>query len=121
MGAEHAKEAAAQDSDGGGDGTTTATVLAEAICKEGLKALAAGADPMARKRGIDKAVEAVVEHVKGQSKKVSGKKEIAEVAAIASNNDKAIGEKLGAATVTIDEVIEAYDLFGSAGTADVRV
>src|SRR5579862_3493095 len=94
MGAQLVKEAASKTSDAAGDGTTTATVLAEAIFKEGLKALAAGADPMALKRGIDKAVEQVVEHVKGQSKKVSGKKEIAEVASIASNNDKAIGEKL---------------------------
>ena len=88
MGAQLVKEAASKTSDAAGDGTTTATVLAEAIFKEGLKALAAGADPMALKRGIDKAVEAVVEHVKGQSKKVSGKKEIAEVAAIAANNDR---------------------------------
>ncbi len=71
MGAQLVKEAASKTSDAAGDGTTTATVLAEAIFKEGLKALAAGADPMALKRGIDKAVVAVVEHVKGQSKKVS--------------------------------------------------
>src|SRR6516165_2776604 len=92
MGAQLVKEAASKTSDAAGDGTTTATVLAEAIFKEGLKALAAGADPMALKRGIEKAVDAVVENVKGQSKKVSGKKEITEVAAIAANNDKAIGE-----------------------------
>src|SRR3979411_927596 len=73
MGAQLVKEAASKTSDVAGDGTTTATVLAEAIFKEGLKALAAGADPMALKRGIDKAVEAVVENVKGQAKKVSGK------------------------------------------------
>src|SRR5918993_5357052 len=79
MGAQLVKEAASKTSDVAGDGTTTATVLAEAIFKEGLKALAAGADPMALKRGIDRAVEAVVDHVRGQSKKVSGKKEIAEV------------------------------------------
>src|SRR4051795_5123180 len=94
MGAQLVKEAASKTSDAAGDGTTTATVLAEAIFKEGLKALAAGSDPMALKRGIEKAVEAVVENVKAQSKKVSGKKEITEVAAIAANNDKAIGEKL---------------------------
>src|SRR6478736_10106667 len=79
MGAQLVKEAASKTSDSAGDGTTTATVLSEAIFKEGLKALAAGADPMALKRGIDKAVEAVVESVKSQAKKVSGKKEIAEV------------------------------------------
>src|SRR5579864_5038262 len=94
MGAQLVKEAASKTSDAAGDGTTTATVLAEAIYKEGLKALAAGADAMALKRGIDKAVEAVVENVKSQAKKVSGKKEIAEVASIAANNDRSIGEKL---------------------------
>ena len=92
MGAQLVKEAASKTSDAAGDGTTTATVLAEAIFKEGLKALAAGADPMALKRGIDKAVTAVVEHVKGQSKTV-GEKEIHEVATIAANNDQTIGEK----------------------------
>src|SRR5438270_1457689 len=95
MGAQLVKEAASKTSDAAGDGTTTATVLAEAIFKEGLKALAAGADPMALKRGIDKAVERVVENIKGQARKVeNNKKAIAEVAAIAANNDKAIGEKL---------------------------
>src|SRR3954467_15757717 len=93
MGAQLVKEAASKTSDVAGDGTTTATVLAEAIFKEGLKALAAGADAMALKRGIDKAVIAVVEHVKGQSKSVADK-EIAEVAAISANNDPTIGEKL---------------------------
>src|SRR3954447_8808346 len=76
MGAQLVKEAASKTSDAAGDGTTTATVLAEAIFKEGLKALAAGADPMALKRGIDKAVTAVVEHVKGQAEKVEGKQRI---------------------------------------------
>src|SRR3984885_4828483 len=75
MGAQLVKEAASKTSDVAGDGTTTATVLAEAIFKEGLKALAAGADAMALKRGIDKCVLAVVEQVKSQSKKVYGKKE----------------------------------------------
>src|SRR6185503_4494171 len=121
IGAKLVKEAASKTSDAAGDGTTTATVLAEAIFKEGLKALAAGADPMALKRGIDKAVEAVVEHVKGQSKKVSGKKEIAEVAAIASNNDKAIGEKLADAfeKVGTDGVITVEEGKGFETTVDV--
>src|SRR5437660_12730538 len=74
MGAQLVKEAASKTSDAAGDGTTTATVLAEAIFKEGLKSLASGGDPMALKRGIEKAVETVVAHVKGQSKKVEGKK-----------------------------------------------
>src|ERR1700742_1710578 len=110
MGAQLVKEAASKTSDAAGDGTTTATVLAEAIFKEGLKALAAGADPMGLKRGIEKAVEAVVEHVKGQSKKVAGKKEIAEVAAIAANNDKAIGEKLA----------DAFEKVGTDGVITVE-
>src|ERR1700757_897053 len=75
MGAQLVKEAASKTSDAAGDGTTTATVLAEAIFKEGLKTLAAGADAMALKRGIDKAVAAVVENVQSQAKKGSGKKE----------------------------------------------
>src|SRR3954462_5120128 len=75
MGAQLVKEAASKTSDAAGDGTTTATVLAEALFKEGPKARAAGAAPMALKRGIDKAVEKVVEHVKRQSKTISGKKE----------------------------------------------
>src|ERR671917_393140 len=121
MGAQLVKEAASKTSDAAGDGTTTATVLAEAIFKEGLKALAAGSDPMALKRGIDRAVEAVVEHVKGQSKKVSGKKEIAEVAAIASNNDRVIGEKLADAfeKVGTDGVITVEEGKGFETTVDV--
>src|SRR6187401_465978 len=121
MGAQLVKEAASKTSDAAGDGTTTATVLAESIFKEGLKALAAGADPMALKRGIEKAVEAVVEDIKGQAKKVSGKKEIAEVAAIASNNDKVIGEKLADAfeKVGTDGVITVEEGKGFDTTVDV--
>src|SRR6186713_866907 len=87
MGAQLVKEAASKTSDAAGDGTTTATVLAEAIFKEGLKALAAGADAMSLKRGIDRAVAALVEDIKGQAKTISDK-EIAEVATIAANNDR---------------------------------
>ena len=121
MGAQLVKEAASKTSDAAGDGTTTATVLAEAIYKEGLRALAAGADAMALKRGIDKAVEAVVENVKGQSKKVSGKKEITEVASIAANNDKSIGEKLADAfeKVGTDGVITIEEGKGFETTVDV--
>jgi len=121
MGAQLVKEAASKTSDAAGDGTTTATVLAEAIFKEGLKALAAGADPMALKRGIDKAVEAIVEHVKAQAKKVSGKKEITEVAAIAANNDRSIGEKLADAfeKVGTDGVITVEEAKGLETTVDV--
>src|SRR4051812_40671377 len=121
MGAQLVKEAASKTSDAAGDGTTTATVLAEAIFKEGLKALAAGADAMALKRGIDKAVEAVVENVKSQAKKVSGKKEITEVAAIASTNDTIIGEKLADAfeKVGTDGVITVEEGKGNETTVDV--
>jgi chaperonin GroEL len=121
MGAQLVKEAASKTSDTAGDGTTTATVLAEAIYKEGLKALAAGADAMTLKRGIDKAVLAIVEHVKGQSKKVNGKKEITEVAAIAANNDKSIGEKLADAfeKVGTDGVITVEEGKGFETTVDV--
>ncbi|GIW71684.1 MAG: 60 kDa chaperonin 1 [Planctomycetota bacterium] len=94
MGAQMVKEVAARTSEVAGDGTTTATVLAEAIFVEGLKNLVAGADPMALKRGIDKAVEAVVALLKERSIQVSGRREIAQVAAIAANNDAEIGEKL---------------------------
>ncbi len=110
MGAQLVKEAASKTSDAAGDGTTTATVLAEAIYKEGLKALSAGADPMALKRGIDKAVAALVEHVHSQSRKVSGKKEITEVASIAANNDKSIGEKLA----------DAFEKVGNDGVITVE-
>src|SRR6201992_773220 len=120
MGAQLVKEAASKTSDVAGDGTTTATVLAEAIFKEGLKALAAGADAMALKRGIDKAVAAVVEHVKGQSKTVADK-EIAEVAAISANNDPTIGEKLADAFKRVgkDGVITVEEAKGFETTVDV--
>ena len=121
MGAQLVKEAASKTSDAAGDGTTTATVLAEAIYKEGLKAISAGADPMALKRGIDKAVAAIVENVKAQAKKVSGKKEITEVAAIAANNDRSIGEKLADAfeKVGTDGVITVEEAKGFETTVDV--
>src|SRR5580658_2373637 len=121
MGAQLVKEAASKTSDAAGDGTTTATVLAEAIFKEGLKTLSAGADPMALKRGIEKAVAAIVEQVKSQSRKVSGKKEITEVASIAANNDRSIGEKLADAfeKVGTDGVITVEEGKGFETTVDV--
>ena len=120
MGAQLVKEAASKTSDVAGDGTTTATVLAEAIFKEGLKALASGADAMALKRGIDKAVLAVIEHVKGQSKTV-GEKEINEVASISANNDPVIGEKLADAFKRVgkDGVITVEEGKGFDTTVDV--
>src|SRR4029078_3921937 len=87
MGAQMVKEVATKTSDLAGDGTTTATVLAQAIFREGLKNVTAGANPMAIKRGIDKAVEAVVAELKKISVPTTGKKEIAQVGAISANND----------------------------------
>jgi len=91
IGAKLVKEAASKTSDVAGDGTTTATVLAEAICKEGNRALTAGADAMALARGIRKAVDAVVENLKKQSRKINGKDDITNVASISANNDREIG------------------------------
>ena len=97
MGAQMVKEVASKTSDVAGDGTTTATVLAEAIFTEGLKNVVAGANPMALKQGIEKAVEAVVEELKKMSVKVKGKEEIAQVGTIAANNDKEIGNMIAEA------------------------
>lgn len=94
MGAEMVKEVASKTSDTAGDGTTTATILAEAIFREGLKNVTAGTNPMAIKRGIEKAVNTVVEELKKISKPVRDKREIAQVAAIAANNDPKIGEQI---------------------------
>jgi len=111
MGAQMIKEVASKTSDIAGDGTTTATVLAQAIVREGLKNVTAGASPMGLKRGIDKAVDVVVEELKKMSKSTKDKKEIAQVATIASNNDKTIGnliaeamEKVGKdGVITVEE------------------
>src|SRR5438034_1885376 len=91
MGAQMVREVATATNDVAGDGTTTATVLAQAIVREGLKNVAAGANPMGLKRGIEKAVEAVVENLKSQSKQVSGKEDIARVATV-SSREREIGE-----------------------------
>ncbi|HWL39422.1 MAG TPA: chaperonin GroEL [Gemmatimonadaceae bacterium] len=92
MGAQMVKEVATKTSDLAGDGTTTATVLAQAIFREGLKNVTAGVNPMALKRGIDAAVSAVVEDLKKMSVPTKGKKEIAQVGSISANNDKEIGD-----------------------------
>jgi chaperonin GroEL len=97
MGAQMVKEVASKTSDTAGDGTTTATVLAEALFKEGLKNVAAGANPMAIKRGIDAAVDAVVAEIKSMAQPVKSQKEIAQVGAIAANNDPAIGSMIAEA------------------------
>ncbi len=111
MGAQMVKEVATKTSDNAGDGTTTATVLAQAIFREGLKNVTAGVNPMALKRGIDKAVTAVTEELKRISVPTSGKKEIAQVGAISANNDPEIGnliadamEKVGKdGVITVEE------------------
>jgi chaperonin GroEL len=111
MGAQMLKEVASKTSDIAGDGTTTATVLAQAIFREGLRNVTAGANPMGLKRGIEQAVEAVTEELKKLSKSTKDKKEIAQVATIASNNDKTIGsliaeamEKVGKdGVITVEE------------------
>src|SRR5438477_4917732 len=111
MGAQMLKEVASKTSDVAGDGTTTATVLAQAILKEGLKNVTAGADPMALKRGIDKAVESAVAELTKLSKSTKEKKEISQVATIAANNDPTIGhliaeamEKVGKdGVITVEE------------------
>ena len=111
MGAQMVKEVATKTSDLAGDGTTTATVLAQAIFREGLKNVTAGTNPMALKRGIDKAVAKVVEELKAISTPTKGKKEIAQVGAISANNDEEIGnliadamEKVGKdGVITVEE------------------
>jgi chaperonin GroEL len=92
MGAQMVKEVASKTSDVAGDGTTTATVLAQAIFREGIKNVTAGANPMALKRGIEKAVDGVVDELRKISKPTKGKKEISQVATISANNDKTIGD-----------------------------
>lgn len=111
MGAQMVKEVASKTSDVAGDGTTTATVLAEAIYREGLKVITAGANSMAVKRGIDKAVETVIAELKKIARKTTGRQEIAQVATIAANNDATIGtliadamEKVGKeGVITVEE------------------
>ena len=110
MGAQLLKEVATKTNDVAGDGTTTATILAQSIAKEGAKNVAAGANPMDLKRGIDKAVEEAVKHIQSQSKEVKGKKEIAQVAAISANNDHEIG----------DLIAEAMEKVGKDGVITVE-
>src|SRR5712692_5914337 len=97
MGAQMVKEVATKTSDLAGDGTTTATVLAQAIFREGLKSVTAGVNPMSLKRGIDRAVETVVEELKKMSVPTAGRKEIAQVGTISANNDSEIGKLIAEA------------------------
>ncbi|MFN5401915.1 MAG: TCP-1/cpn60 chaperonin family protein, partial [Bacteroidota bacterium] len=102
MGAQMVKEVASKTGDAAGDGTTTATVLAQAIVTSGLKNVAAGANPMDLKRGIDKAVNAVVEHLKSQSTQVGNdNKKIEQVATISANNDPSIGKLIAEAMAKV--------------------
>ena len=97
MGAQMVREVASKTNDIAGDGTTTATVLAQAIVREGVKSVAAGMNPMDLKRGIDLAVDAVVEDIKARAKKITGSDEVAQVGAIAANGDKSIGKMIAEA------------------------
>jgi chaperonin GroEL len=110
MGAQMVKEVATKTSDIAGDGTTTATVLAQAIFREGLKNVTAGSNPMAIKRGIEKAVQAIVDELKKISVPTTGKKEIAQVGSISANNDKEIG----------DLIAEAMEKVGKDGVITVE-
>jgi len=110
IGAELVKEVAKKTDDVAGDGTTTATVLAQAMVHEGLRNVAAGANPIALKRGIDKAVEAVLEAIKSSSREVEGRDQISQVASISANNDPEIGEAIA----------EAMDKVGKDGVITVE-
>ncbi len=110
MGAQMVKEVATKTSDLAGDGTTTATVLAQAIFREGLKSVTAGSNPMSLKRGVEKAVEAVVAELKKISVPTAGRKEIAQVGSISANNDKEIGNLIA----------EAMDKVGKDGVITVE-
>ncbi len=110
MGAQMVREVASKTSDVAGDGTTTATVIAQAIYNQGLKAVTGGVNPMALKRGIDKAVDTVVEQLKDISVETKGKKEIAQVGAISANNDAEIG----------DIIAEAMEKVGKDGVITVE-
>lgn len=121
MGAQMVREVASKTSDVAGDGTTTATVLAQAIYREGLKNVTAGANPMDLKRGIDKAVVKVVEYLKSVSKEVEGRNEIAQVGAISANNDLSIGNLIADAMEKVgkDGVITVEEAKGTETSLEV--
>src|SRR5690554_555632 len=121
MGAQMVREVASKTSDVAGDGTTTATVLAQAIYREGLKNVTAGANPMDLKRGIDLAVTKVIEHLKTISKDVEGRNEIAQVGAISANNDKSIGDLIADAMEKVgkDGVITVEEAKGTETSLEV--
>ena len=121
VGAQMVKEVASKTNDVAGDGTTTATVLAQAIMTAGLKNVTAGANPMDLKRGIDKAVSQVIEHLRSQSRDIEGRSEIAQVGAISANNDEAIGTFIADAfdKVGKDGVITVEEARGTETTLEV--
>ena len=114
MGAQMVREVASKSADVAGDGTTTATVLAQSIIREGCKAVAAGMNPMDLKRGIDMAVSAVVEDIKSRSKEVSTNEEIAQIGTISANGDSSIGDDIAKAMEKVgkDGVITVEDAKG---------
>ncbi|MBF0152282.1 MAG: chaperonin GroEL [Magnetococcales bacterium] len=121
MGAQMVKEVASKTSDQAGDGTTTATVLAQAIIREGLKAVAAGMNPMDLRRGIDSAVGKIVENLKSFSREVTNSEEIAQVGSISANNDKVIGKMIANAMDKVGKegVITVEEAKGLETTLDV--
>ncbi|NOZ24652.1 MAG: chaperonin GroEL [Nitrospirae bacterium] len=121
MGAQLVREVASKTSDAAGDGTTTATVIAYALYREGMKNVTAGSNPMDLKRGIEKAVEAAVEELKKMSKPVQDKKEIAQVGTISANNDPSIGELIADAMDKVgkDGVITVEEAKSMATTLDI--
>src|SRR4030042_5490035 len=121
MGAQMVNEVASKTSDVAGDGTTTATILAEAIYREGIKNVTAGANPMDLKRGIEKAVDVVIEELKKLSTPVQDKKEIAQVGTISANNDASIGELIAEAMDKVgkDGVITVEEAKSMATTLDI--
>ncbi|MFL5375694.1 MAG: chaperonin GroEL, partial [Myxococcales bacterium] len=121
MGAQMVKEVASKTSDVAGDGTTTATVLAQAIYREGSKLVAAGHNPMEIKRGIDKAVEAIVDALKKSAKQTKDPKEIAQVGTISANGDETIGKLLAEAMEKVGKegVITVEEAKSSETTLDV--
>jgi len=121
MGAQMVREVASKTSDVAGDGTTTATILAQAIYREGLKNVTAGANPMDLKRGIDKAVAKVIDYLKSVSKEVEGRNEIAQVGSISANNDKSIGDLIADAMEKVgkDGVITVEEAKGTETSLDV--
>ena len=121
MGAQLVKEVASNTADEAGDGTTTATVLANAIFSEGLRNITAGANPVEVKRGMDKACASILEHVKAASKAVNGKQDIAQVATISANSDSAIGDMIAEAMEKVgqDGVITVEEAKGISDELDV--